>query len=135
MIFYVDVCLRRPNPCFSQIACVGMPRAHTYTGKIDMKSAETQASVRNERLAYIVERCLESQAAYKLFDMLASISELDRDAKTEYMELVRDSGAYSEEEIDAIERLITSGAAGYFKQVIDQVREEHVQREIEEMLV
>jgi len=100
-----------------------------------MKSAETQVNVRNERLAYIVERCLESQAAYKLFDMLASISELDRDAKTEYMELVRDSGAYSEEEIDAIERLITSGAAGYFKQVIDQVREEHVQREIEEMLV
>ena len=100
-----------------------------------MERAETQTSVRNERLAYIVERCLESQAAYKLFDMLSSIGELDKDAKIEYMELVKDSGAYSEEEIDAIERLITSGAAAYFKQVIDQVREEHVQREIEEILV
>ena len=51
------------------------------------------------------------------------------------MGLVRESGAYSDEEIDAIERLITSGAARYFKVVIDQVREEQVQREIEDMLV
>jgi hypothetical protein len=100
-----------------------------------LEKAETQTSVRNERLAHIVERCLESQAAYKLFDMLASISDLDKEAKIEYMELVKDSGAYSEEEIDAIKRLITSGAARYFKQAIDQVREEQVQREIEDMLV
>ena len=51
------------------------------------------------------------------------------------MGLVRESGAYSDEEIDAIERLITSGSARYFKVVIDQVREEQVQREIEDMLV
>ena len=53
----------------------------------------------------------------------------------EYMELVRDSSAYSDEEISAIERLIISGAARYFKEVIDQVRSEQVQREIEDMLV
>ena len=100
-----------------------------------MEKADLQTGVRNERLAHIVECCLESQAAYRLFDMLASISDLDRDAKTEYMELVRESGAYSDEEIHAIERLITSGAARYFKQVIDQVRQEQVQREIEAMLV
>lgn len=100
-----------------------------------MENTETKTSVRNERLAFIVERCLESQAAYKLFDMLASIADLEPDAKVEYIGLVRESGAYSDEEIDAIERLITSGAARYFKVVIDQVREEQVQREIEDMLV
>lgn len=100
-----------------------------------MDRTDLQVGTRNERLAYIVERCLESQAAYKLFDMLAAISDLDKDAKVEYMGLVKDSGAYSEEEISAIERLIISGTARYFKQVIDQVREEHVQREIDDMLV
>ncbi len=100
-----------------------------------MENIETKTSVRNERLAFIVERCLESQAAYKLFDMLASISDLEPDDKVKYMELVRESGAYSDEEIDAIERLITSGAARYFKVVIDQVREEQVQREINDMIV
>ena len=100
-----------------------------------MESTDPKIGTKNERLACIVERCLESQAAYKLFDMLAAISDLDKDAKVEYMELVKDSGAYSEEEISAIERLIISGTARYFKQVIDQVREEHVQREIEDMLV
>ena len=100
-----------------------------------MENIETKTNVRNERLAFIVERCLESQAAYKLFDMLASISDLEPDAKVEYMKLVRESGAYSDEEIDAIERLITSGAARYFKVVIDQVREEQVQREINDMIV
>ena len=51
------------------------------------------------------------------------------------MGLVKESGAYSDEETDAIERLITSGAARYFKVVIDQVREEHIQREIEDMII
>ena len=100
-----------------------------------MERTDLPLQTRNERLAYIVERCLESPAAYKLFDMLASISDLDKDAKLEYMELVKDSGAYSDEEISAIERLIVSGAARYFKGVIDQVREEHVACEIEAMLV
>ena len=100
-----------------------------------MERADLQLGARNDRLAYIVERCLESQAAYKLFDMLASISDLDREAKLEYMELVKDSGAYSDEEINAIERLIISGAARYFKEAIDQVRSEQVQLEIEDMLV
>ena len=100
-----------------------------------MERADLQLWARNDRLAYIVERCLESQAAYKLFDMLASISDLDREAKLEYMELVKDSGAYSDVEINAIERLIISGAARYFKEAIDQVRSEQVQREIEDMLV
>jgi len=102
-------------------------------GKI-MDKADLRTYARNERLASIVERCLESSAAYKLFDMLASIAKLDLEDKLEYMELVRNSGAYTDEEIHAIERLILSGAALYFKEVIDQVREEQVQREIDTML-
>ena len=100
-----------------------------------MERTDSQSLTRNERLAQIVERCLESSAAYKLFDMLASIADLEKDAKLEYMELVKDSGVYSEEEINAIERLIISGAARYFKEAIDQVREEQIQREIESMVV
>ena len=99
-----------------------------------MKDTDTRANVRNERLASIVEQCLGSQAAYKLFDMLSSISDLDKHSKSKYMELVRDSCEYNDEEIDAIERLIASGAASYFKDVIDQVREEQVQREIEALV-
>ncbi len=92
-------------------------------------------ATKNERLAMIVERCLASPAAYKLFDMLASVAQLEVEAKMEYMELVRESGLYTDEEIHAIERLIGSGAAQYLKDAIDQVREEQVQSEIEEMLV
>ena len=99
-----------------------------------MENAETRSSLRNERLANIVEQCLGSQAAYKLFDMLSSISDLDTRSKSKYIELVQDSGEYSDEEIDAIQRLIASGAASYFKEVIDQVRDEQVQREIEALL-
>jgi len=96
---------------------------------------EMASAVKNEKLALIVERCLESEAAYKLFDMLGAVSQLDMDAKVEYMELVKDSGAYSKDEIEALERLIISGAAHYFKKVIDQVRNEQVQREIEQLVV
>ena len=98
---------------------------------IDLNAVATK----NERLAVIVERYLASPAAYKLFDMLSSVAQLEVEAKIEYMELVRDSGLYTDEEIHAIERLIFSGAAQYFKDAIDQVREEQVQREIEDMLV
>ena len=98
---------------------------------IDLNAVATK----NERLAVIVERYLASPAAYKLFDMLSSVAQLEVEAKIEYMELVRDSGLYRDEEIHAIERLIISGAAQYFKDAIDQVREEQVQREIEDMLV
>lgn len=98
---------------------------------IDLNAVATK----NERLAVIVERYLASSAAYKLFDMLSSVAQLEVEAKIEYMELVRDSGLYTDEEIHAIERLIISGAAQYFKDAIDQVREEQVQREIEDMLV
>ena len=96
---------------------------------------EMASACKNEKLALIVERCLESEAAYKLFDMLGAVSQLDMDAKVEYMELVKDSGAYSKDEIEALERLIISGAAHYFKKVIDQVRDEQVQREIEQLVV
>lgn len=99
-----------------------------------MTRGELQIGAQNERLAAIVERCLESPAAYKLFDMLAAIAQLDLGARLEYIEMVRNSGAYTEEEIQAIERLIINGAALYFKEVIDQVREEQIQREIAQML-
>ena len=100
-----------------------------------MDNTKLTTASKNERLAVIVERCLQSPAAYQLFDMLASISKLDREEKLEYMEHVKESGAYSDEEIDALERLILSGAAHYFKGVIDQVRDEQIQREIVEMMV
>tara|TARA_Y100000588_G_scaffold201101_1_gene214746 strand:- start:890 stop:1207 length:318 start_codon:yes stop_codon:yes gene_type:complete len=100
-----------------------------------MDDAHSSTATKHERLAMIVERCLQSKAAYQLFDMLASISKLDQDDKQEYMEMVKDSGVYSDEEIYALERLILSGAASYFKSVIDQVRDEQVQLEIEEMLI
>tara|TARA_B100000686_G_scaffold345034_1_gene428797 strand:- start:2196 stop:2501 length:306 start_codon:yes stop_codon:yes gene_type:complete len=90
--------------------------------------------VRNERLAVIVDRCLESEAAYKLFDMLGAVCQLDVSSRIEYMSLVRESGAYSNEEIDALERMIVTGAAQYFKDVIDQVREEQIQREIKDLI-
>jgi hypothetical protein len=88
----------------------------------------------NERLAVIVDRCLESEAAYKLFDMLGAVSQLEMDDRLAYVEMVKDSGLYTEEEIGAIERLIVSGTAGFFKQVIDQVRDEQVLREIDELV-
>ena len=94
----------------------------------------TTAEVKNEKLALIVERCLESEAAYKLFDMLSSVAQLDSETKLEYIELIKESGAYSEEEIHALERLIISGAAHYLKEAIDQVRDEQVHREIGELV-
>ena len=99
-----------------------------------MNHAQETVGTRNERLAVIVERCLESPAAYRLFSLLASISELDADSKIQYLALVRESEAYTAEEIEAIERLILSGTAQYLKEAIDQVREERIQREIDELL-
>lgn len=98
-------------------------------------ASESSPPESNERLASIVDRCLESEAAYKLFDMLGAVSRLEMGDRMEYIELVKDSGLYTDEEINAIERLIVSGTAGYFKDVIDQVREEQVRREINELLV
>jgi len=128
---------RRPDLCSTRVELGKWPRtvACYLLGRTIMERTDSQSLTRNERLAHIVERCLESSAAYKLFDMLASIADLEKDAKLEYMELVKDSGVYSEEEINAIERLIISGAARYFKEAIDQVREEQIQREIESMVV
>ncbi|MEW6751135.1 MAG: hypothetical protein AB1505_09160 [Candidatus Latescibacterota bacterium] len=99
-----------------------------------MDGFDLQTDARGERLATIVERCLGSAAAYRLFDMLAAIARLDLDSRLEYMEMVKSSGAYTEEEITSIERLILSGAARYFKEVIDRVRQERVAREIDELL-
>ncbi|MBI2504510.1 MAG: hypothetical protein HYW07_14915 [Candidatus Latescibacteria bacterium] len=99
-----------------------------------MERIEQQTDVQHQRLAQIVECCLESEPAYKLFDMLGAISQLDVEAKLHYMALVRESGVYTEEEIQAIGRLILSGTAQYFKDMIDKVREEQVRREIAEML-
>lgn len=100
-----------------------------------MEHLDSLAADKNERLANIVERCLESEAAYKLFDMLGAVSRLEMDDRLEYIELVKDSGLYTDEEIHAIERLIVSGTAAYFKDVIDQVREEQVRREIDALVV
>ena len=99
-----------------------------------MEQTEQPADIQHQRLAQIVECCLESEPAYKLFDMLGAISQLDVEAKLHYMALVRESGVYTEEEVHAIGRLILSGTAQYFKDMIDKVREEQVRREIDQML-
>ena len=99
-----------------------------------MEKANAVAGERNVQLARIVESCLESEAAYKLFDMLGAVADLDAGSKRQYVELVRESGAYTDEEIDAIERLVVDGSARFFKDAIDQVRQECVQREIEELM-
>jgi hypothetical protein len=88
---------------------------------------------REERLAVIVDRCLRSEAAYKLFEMLDTIARLPVDERLAYVARVRDSGWYNEEEIQAIERLVVSGTASAFKEVIDQVRQERVQHEIKRL--
>ena len=86
-----------------------------------------------ERLAVIVDRCLESEAAYKLFERLGAIARLPMEDRLAYIARVRDSGQYSEEEVHAVERLVLTGTASSFKEVIDQVREERVQHEIERL--
>ena len=86
-----------------------------------------------ERLAAIVDRCLESEAAYKLFERLGAIARLPMDRRLAYLARVRDSGRYTEDEIHAVERLVMTGTASSFKEVIDQVREERVQHEIERL--
>ncbi len=99
-----------------------------------MHYAHAKMALRNEQLLSIVERCLESPAAYKLFSMLASIAALDLDARMEYLTMVRESGAYTEEEIDAIERLILGGTAQYLMKVIDRIRDDRIQQEIDVMV-
>lgn len=81
-----------------------------------------------------MERCLESEPAYQLFDLLGALSQLDVGTKLHYLELVRESGVYTEEEIQAIGRLILSGTAQYFKDMVDKVREEQIRCEIDEIL-
>lgn len=88
---------------------------------------------KRERLAFVIDRCLASEAAYKLFDMLGAVSRLDMEDRLAYIELVRSSGLYMEEEVQAIERLIMSGVAVLFKDMIDTVREEKVRLEIKEL--
>ena len=92
-----------------------------------------QAAGSEERLAVIVDRCLESEAAYRLFERLGAIARLPMDERLAYIARVRDSGLYAEEELHAIERLVVTGTASSFKEVIDQVREERVQHEIERL--
>ena len=99
-----------------------------------MEKGRLPATVNNERLAVIIERCLASRSAYKLFDTLAAVARLDLQDRMEYVELVKESGVYTEEEIRSVERLILSGTAQYFKEAIDRVREERVQREIGDLL-
>jgi len=60
---------------------------------------------------------------------------MDVESRVEYLNNVKKSGVYTEEEIFAIERLIMSEVAVYFMDVINTARERQVQHEIEEMLV
>lgn len=86
------------------------------------------------RLMAIVDRCLSNLDSYQLFDALASVSKLPLEDKKRYIEIIRDSGEYTEREVRAIERLVRSGAAFALKQIIDEARDRKIQEEIEEML-
>ena len=88
---------------------------------------------REERLAAVVERCLESEAAYKLFERLGAIARLPMEERLAYVARVRSSGWYTEDEVHAIERLVVSGTAKSFQEVIDHIRQERVQHEIERL--
>lgn len=92
-----------------------------------------QSAGSEERLAAIVERCLGSEAAYKLFERLGAIARLPMEERLAYISRVRDSGQYTEEELHAVERLVVTGTASSFQEVIDQVREERVRNEIERL--
>lgn len=91
------------------------------------------AAGREERLAAIVDRCLQSEAAYRLFEKLGAIARLPMEERLAYVARVRDSGWYTEEEVYAIERLVVSGTASSFGEVVDQVRQERVHHEIERL--
>ena len=88
----------------------------------------------DDRLAIMVERYLDNPSAYKLLAMLAPVSRLNLGAKLEFMALAKEAGVYTDEDMCASAHLMVNGAAQYLKEVVDQVRDEQVQREIAEML-
>lgn len=99
-----------------------------------METTQLQVIQKNERLAMMVESYLNNPSAYRLLAVLASVSRRDLREKNEFIDLTRRTGAYTDEAMGAIGRLILGRAAGYFKEVVDQVRDEQVTREITEML-
>ena len=94
-----------------------------------MDTIQPETVEQNERLAIMVERCLDSPSAYRLFAILGSVSKLGLRVKLEFLDLARDAGGHSKQEMDAIARLTLSGAAQDFKAVVDQVCDEQVKRE------
>ena len=126
----------RPRPRFRSEPCNGGggPSGKTAFERTTVEPMDSPRTTgREERLAAIVDRCLQSEAAYKLFERLDTIARLPVDERLAYVARVRDSGRYTEEEIHAVERLVVSGTASSFKEVIDQVRQERVQHEIQRL--
>jgi cell shape-determining protein MreC len=89
---------------------------------------------KNEPMQKIVQRCLDSESAYRLLKKLADLAEENREEQIGYISEVTASEIYNEAEIEAMTMLIGSGIANYIMAVIDEAREEQVQREIEEMV-
>ena len=95
-----------------------------------MNTSHPESVEQIDRLAVLVEQCLDSPSAYRLFAVLTTVSRLGVRVKLEFLDLARSSGGYDDQEMGAIARLTMSGAAESFKEVVDQVRDERVRREI-----
>ena len=79
-------------------------------------------------------KCLDDEETYVFFDLLASLSRLEKGSKQEWLEFLSTTGSYDSEEMGAIERLVMGEGAAAFKGLVDLVRDIRVQQEIDAML-
>jgi hypothetical protein len=87
-----------------------------------------------EQMAIIIDRCLQSEAAYKLFVVLGSIAVMSMDVRREFILMISSTGIYEKDDVQAISKLLLSGKAAEVLDSINQVRKEQVLCEITEML-
>jgi hypothetical protein len=86
------------------------------------------------KLLSAAKRCLEDEKCYRFFTLLDGLSQLPEDDKKAYIEDIAMHGAYDDEEIGALRRLIVDGGAHAFKHLVDVVRDIRVKQEIDSML-
>jgi|GEM_PF-1379472 hypothetical protein len=79
-------------------------------------------------------KCLDDEKSYAFFELLASLSRLEKGSKREWLDFLQTTGGYDDSEMGAITRLVMGEGATAFKGVVDMVRDIRVQQEIEAML-
>ena len=87
------------------------------------------------RLLSAACKCLEDEACYRFFDVLARLSRLPDPVKDSYLTDLGISGEYETEEMAALRRLVMEDGAQSFKQLVDVVRDIRVKQEIEQIVV